>query len=63
MKNLIRKILIEEIEKTKWQYQIRDIGGPVYYKRQKGEKWFFIDAIDFYKNSNKNNVIKWVEKK
>jgi hypothetical protein len=61
MKNLIRHILLEESQK--WEYQVRDIGGPVYYKRQKGEKWSFTDEVDFYKNSNKNNIIKWVEKK
>jgi hypothetical protein len=61
MKNLIRNILLEEIGKV--EYQIRDIGGPVYYKRHKGEKWSFIEEADFYKNSNKNNLVKWEEKK
>jgi len=61
MKNLIRHILLEEVQK--WEYQVRDIGGPVYYKRQKGEKWSFTDEVDFYKNSNRNNTVKWVEKK
>ena len=61
MKNLIRHILLEESQK--WEYQVRDIGGPVYYKRQKGENWSFIDEVDFYKNSNRNNTVKWVEKK
>lgn len=61
MKNLIRYILLEESQK--WEYQVRDIGGPVYYKRQKGEKWSFTDEVDFYKNSNKNNTVKWAEKK
>ena len=61
MKNLIRHILLEESQK--WEYQIRDIGGPVYYKRQKGSDWSFIDEAEFYKNSNRNNLVKWVEKK
>ena len=61
MKNLIRHILLEEAQK--WEYQVRDIGGPVYYKRQKGGDWVFIDEVEFYKNSNRNNTIKWIEKK
>ena len=61
MKNLIRHILLEENKKV--EYQLRDIGGPVYYKRHKGEEWSFIDEVDFYKNSNKNNLVKWDEKK
>ena len=61
MKKLIRHILLEESQK--WEYQLRDIGGPVYYKRQKGGKWYFIDEAEFYKSSNKNNTVKWTEKK
>ena len=61
MKNLIRHILLEDSKKT--EYQIRDIGGPVYYKRMKGDHWSFIDESEFYKNSNRNNLVKWVEKK
>ena len=61
MKNLIRHILLEEASKV--EYQVRDIGGPTYYKRHKGEKWAFTDEVDFFKNSNRNNLVKWVEKK
>ena len=61
MKNLIRHILLEEVSKV--EYQVRDIGGSAYYKRHKGEKWSFTDEIDFFKNSNRNNLVKWVEKK
>jgi len=61
MKNLIRHILLEEASKI--EYQVRDIGGPTYYKRHKGEKWSFTDEVDFFKNSNRNNLVKWVEKK
>lgn len=61
MKNLIRHILLEDSKKI--EYQIRDIGGPVYYKRMKGDDWSFIDDSEFYKNSNRNNLVKWVEKK
>lgn len=42
---------------------MRDIGGPVYYKRMKGEDWSFINEAEFYKNSNRNNTVEWKEKK
>jgi hypothetical protein len=60
MNYIIKKILLEEVEKTKWEYQIRDIGGSdVFYKRKKGDKkWSFTDETDYYKNSNKNNRLK-----
>jgi hypothetical protein len=60
MNYIIKKILLEEVEKTKWEYQIRDIGGSdVFYKRKKGDKkWSFTDETDYYKNSNKNNRVK-----
>jgi hypothetical protein len=61
MKNLIKHILLEEVNKV--EYQIRDIGGPVYYKRMKGNDWSFIGESEFNKNSNRNNLVKWVEKK
>jgi len=65
VRNLIRKILLEEVKKTEWEYQVRDIGGSdVFYKRKKGDKkWDFTDELDFYKNSKKHNQIKWKEKK
>ena len=52
MRGLIRHILLEEVSKV--EYQVRDIGGPTYYKRHKGEKWAFTDEVDFFKNSNRN---------
>ena len=42
---------------------MRDVGGPVYYRRMKGEDWSFIDEAEFYKNSNRNNTVEWKEKK
>lgn len=59
MRYIIKQILGEEVKKTKWEYQVRDIGGSdVFYKRRKGfEKWSFTDEVDYYKNSNKNNRI------
>ena len=35
MKDVIKKILLEEI--SKHQYQIRDIGGDTYYKKLKSD--------------------------
>ena len=65
MKGLIKKILLEEVIKTEWEYQLRNIGGSdVYYKRKKGDKkWDFTDEKDFEKNSTKSNQVKWKEKK
>ncbi len=53
--------LIGESKKNSdYEYQIRDIGGDVFYKRKKGSKeWCFIDEIEFYKNSNKKNIVIW----
>jgi hypothetical protein len=51
----IKQIILEEIKKTQWEYQIRDIGGSdVFYKRKKGDKyWLFTDELDYYKNNKK----------
>ena len=39
MRDLIKKILLEEYKKSEWEYQKRDIGGSdVFYKRKKGNK-------------------------
>jgi hypothetical protein len=55
-------ILNEEKESCK--YQIRDIGGDVYYKKCKGNsKWIFTDEVDFLKNSKKSNTEKWEKPK
>jgi hypothetical protein len=46
------------------EYQVRDIGGDVYYKRcGKNKKWTFTDEVDFLKNSNRNNTVKWEKPK
>ena len=38
-------------EKERCVFQVRDIGGSVYYKKcGKGKKWLFTDEIDFLKN-------------
>ena len=60
MKDLINKILIEETQKEKWEYQIRFIDSPVFYKRKKGaENWFFINAEEFAENAHKSKIVKW----
>ena len=61
MKSLI-KILLREglLNKSKFEYQVRDIGGAdVYYKRKAGSDiWDFIDKDEFDKKSNKDNIVK-----
>jgi hypothetical protein len=50
--------------KESCKYQVRNIGGDVYYKKCKGDKkWMFTDEIDFVKNSNSKNTVEFVEKK
>lgn len=64
MKNKIRTLLRENLNKiSKFEYQIRDIDGPVYYKRKKGsDVWSFINEDEFLKNSDTKNTIKFVDK-
>ena len=42
------KDILTEREHNEWQYQLCDIGGPVFYRRQ-GEdaEWQFTDAETF----------------
>jgi len=50
--------------KESCKYQVRNIGGDVYYKKCKGDKkWVFTDEIDFVKNANSKNTVEFVEKK
>lgn len=57
-------IPINESKEVKWEYQVRDIDGPIFYKRKKGEKiWSFISAEEFAENCEKRDVVKWEEKK
>ncbi len=52
-------VLEESKSKNEYEFQIRNIGGDVYYKRKKGsEMWEFIDELDFVKNSKKSDIIK-----
>jgi hypothetical protein len=66
MKNLIRKILKEELnekKETQFEYQIRYIDGPVFYKRKEGDdKWSFTTDKEFAENAHKSKIVKWDEK-
>ena len=42
------KDILTEREQSDWQYQLRDIGGPVFYRRQSdADDWQFTDAETF----------------
>ena len=56
--------ILNESKKTEYEYQIRYIGGPVFYKREKGEDtWYFVDAEEFAENAHNSKIIKWDDKK
>ena len=61
MKGYIKKLLREGLLiESKFEYQVRDIGGSdVYYKRKvEDDIWEFIDKDEFDKKSNKDNIVK-----
>ena len=40
--------ILTESKQAAWQYQLRDIGGPVFYRRQGADaEWQFTDAETF----------------
>ena len=42
------KDILTESKQSDWQYQLRDIGGPVFYRRQSdADDWQFTDAETF----------------
>lgn len=42
------KDILTEREHNEWQYQLRDIGGPVFYRRQSdADDWQFTDIETF----------------
>ena len=42
------KDILTESKQAEWQYQLRDIGGPVFYRRQSDDAdWQFTDAETF----------------
>ncbi len=52
--------IIDLRERGEYEYQIRWIGGPVYYKRKKGTSiWQFCTDQEFAENVNCNNLVKW----
>lgn len=51
---------IEDNIDHEYQYQIRWIDGPEYYKRKKGDvTWEFTNASDFAQNVKSSNLIDW----
>jgi len=57
-------ILEEKKSRAEYEYQVRDIGGDTYYKREKGSKvWSFTNEVDFLKNSKKSNIVNWEKPK
>lgn len=63
--NKFNQIVSEEIslflENKSYEFQLRNIDGPMYYKRKKGSKtWEFIEKKEFEKGANKDNVIAWM---
>lgn len=53
---------IQMEEPCEYQYQIRWIGGPVYYKRKKGDvTWEFTTESDFAQNVKSSNLIDWMK--
>lgn len=62
MRDIIRKILLEEV--SQYEYQVRDIGGDTYYRKQKGGKyWEFTTKEDFDTYATDKNTVKWEENK
>jgi len=57
IRKLIREVLEEAV--SKFEYQIRDINDPVFYKRKIGEKWMFTTAEDFAENAHNSKIVKW----
>ena len=59
---LLSGVLSESVSMSQYNYQIRDIGGDVFYKKLKDDEcWQFTSELDFCKNSNKDNVIDWIK--
>lgn len=55
---------INESKTIEYEYQIRDIGGPVFYRRKKGDRdWNFISPEDFAEKACDSKIIKWDESK
>lgn len=58
-------LTLESKEKnTEYEYQLRDIDGPTFYKRKKeSDKWQFVSAKEFAEGlANGSKLIKWEQK-
>jgi len=56
-------IISESKKHIEYEFQLRDIGGPVFYMREKGNNfWRFISAEEFAENCHKGKLIKWSKK-
>jgi hypothetical protein len=55
--------ILNESKEPEFEYQIRYIDTPVFYKRKKGDKtWGFTTDKEFAENAHKSKIIKWDEK-
>ncbi len=55
--------ILNETKKSDFEYQIRYIDGPIFYKRKKGDDvWSFTNAEEFAENAHKSKIIKWEDK-
>jgi len=42
------KDILTESKSESWEYQLRDVGGPVFYRRKSpDDTWQFTDAVTF----------------
>lgn len=56
-------VVTESKKDVQYEFQVRDIGGSVFYKRKKGDKlWNFITEEEFAENSHKGKLVKWDKK-
>lgn len=56
-------IISESKSSVEYEFQIRDIGGSVFYMRKKGEDvWCFITPKEFAKKCHQGKMIKWNKK-
>lgn len=56
--------ILNESKETEYEYQIRYIDGPIFYRREKGEDtWSFVGDEEFAENAHNSKIIKWDNKK
>ncbi len=56
-------IPINESKEVEWEFQLRDVGGPVFYKRKSGDdNWMFVSANEFSQGlADGGKLVKWDE--